>query len=143
MIFGQTIEDFNDVIDFSVTLGDLDKIAMNGDPDALPSNFVIIEGAVASRIVINSNAAEFVGELQIVGGEWKGVEEVVKYECVVVLAGPEFASAIPARRSRRANPNEIGLNTRILVVAKAIGLYEREDSSIVPVLQAYYIRKIQ
>ena len=143
LIFGQSIEDFNDVIDFNITLGDLDKIAMSGNPDALPSTFLIIDGAVASRIVINSNAAEFVGELQIVGGEWKGVEEVVRYECILVLVGPEFASAIPARRSRRANPKEIGLNTRILAVAKAIGLHEREDGSIVPVLQAYYIRKIQ
>lgn len=142
-IFGQTFEDFNGVVDFNTSLGDLDQIAMRGDPDALPSRFVIIDGAVASRIIVNADAANFVGELQIVSGEWKGVETVVRYECILVLAGPEYASAIPARRSRRANPNEIELNTRILAVAKAIGLHQREDGTFVPVLQAYFIRKLQ
>ena len=143
LIFGQSFEDFNGVIDFTTTLGDLDQIASQGDPNALPTRFIIIDGAVASRIVINSDAANFVGELQIVSGEWIGVETVVRYECILVLEGPDFASAIPARRSRRANPKEIGLNTRILAVAKAIGLHEREDGTRIPVLQAYYIRKLQ
>ena len=143
LIFGQSFEDFNGVIDFDTTLAELDKIAANGDPEALPSRFVIIDGAVASRLVVNPDTADFVGELQIVSGEWLGVERVVRYECILVLAGPEFASAIPSRRSRGANPKEIGLNTRILAVAKAIGLHEREDGTRVPVLQAYYIRKLQ
>lgn len=142
LIFGQSVEDLNAVLDFSTTLRDLDQMAAGGDPDALPSRFVIVEGVVASRQVVNPNAAEFVGELDLVSGDWIGVERVVRYECIVLLVGPEFASAIPARRSRTANPDEIDVNTRILVVAKAIGLYEREDGTIVPVLQAYSIRKI-
>lgn len=142
-IFGQTFEDFNSVIDFETTMRELDTIAATGNPDALPAKFVVIDGVVASRVVANSNPEEFVGELHLVGGEWLGVEEVVRYECILIIAGPEFASAIPARRSRRANPDEIELNTRILAVAKALGLYEREDGVVVPVLQAYQIRKIQ
>jgi len=141
-IFGQSDEDLNNVIDFATTLRELNKIAENGDPDALPSRFVIIDGVVASRDVVNSNPADFVGELRLVSGEWLGVEQVVRYECILVLVGPEFASAIPVRRSRTVNPNEIALNTRILAIAQAIGLYQREDGSVVPVLQAVKIRQI-
>ena len=79
----------------------------------------------------------------LVGGEWIGVEKVVRFECVLQLIGPEFAKAIPARRSRNPNPAEITLNSRILVVAKALGLRAREDGTFVPVLQAVAIRKIQ
>lgn len=142
-IFGQSFEEFNGIVDFETTMRELDRAAETGNPDALPSRFVVIDGVVASRVVVNSNPDEFVGELRLVGGEWIGVEEVVRYECVLIITGPEFASAIPARRSRRANPDEIELNTRILAVAKALGLYEREDGSIVPVLQAFQVRKIQ
>ena len=142
-IFGQSLEEFNSIIDFETTMRELDSIAETGNPDALPAKFVVVDGVVASRVVANPDPQEFVGELHLVGGEWIGVEEVVRYECIIIIAGPEFASAIPARRSRRANPNEIALNTRILAVAKALGLYEREDGSVVPVLQAFHIRKIQ
>jgi len=142
-IFGQTPEEFSGIVDFEITMRELSALAETGNPDALPARFVVIDGVVASRVVVNSNPADFVGELHLVGGEWIGVEEVVQYECVLIITGPEFASAIPSGRSRRANPDEIPLNTRVLAVAKALGLYEREDGMIVPVLQAFQIRKIQ
>jgi hypothetical protein len=141
LIFGQTVEDFRAVVDFTTTLGDLDRAAENGDP--LPNRFVIIEGAVASRKVVNAETENYLGELELVSGEWLGVERVVRYQCVLRLVGPEFASAIPARRSRRANPNEIPLNTRILAVAKAEGVRKLENGAAVPILRVYYIRKIQ
>ncbi len=143
LIFGQTIEDFNGIVDFTLTLGDLDAAAANGDADALPNRLVIIEGAVASRQVINSDAEEYLGELELVSGEWIDTSVVIRYQCVLQLSGPSFASAIPARRSRKANPDEIALNTRILTVARAVGIRQLADGTFVPVLQAYYIRRIQ
>ncbi|MBN1687009.1 MAG: hypothetical protein JW852_10160 [Spirochaetales bacterium] len=142
-IFGQSVEDLNAIIDFATTLRELDQIAQSGNQDALPSKFVIIDGVVSAREVLNPDTADYVGQLNLVSGEWIGVERVVRYECILLLVGPEFASAIPARRSRSANPNEIELNTRVLAVAEAIGLYQLEDGTIVPVLQAHHIRKIQ
>ena len=143
LIFGQTLDDFNTTVDFSITLSELDQVALSGDPDALPSRFVIVDGAVASREVINSGADEFLGEIGLVGGEWMGVEKVVRFECVLQLIGPEFANAIPARRSRNPNPAEITLNSRILVVARALGLRAKDDGTFIPVLHAVAIRKIQ
>ena len=141
VIFGQTIDDFNSVVDFASTLSELDQAAMGGG--TLPSRFVIIEGAVAARQVINGEADQYLGELELITGEWVGVEKVVRYECILQLVGPEFASAIPARRSRTANPAEISLNTRVLAVAKAVSIRQLDDGTTIPVLRAYFIRKIQ
>ena len=143
IIIGQSLADFNGTVDFTTTLKELSEAAANGDPYALPSRFVIINGAVASRFVINADADQYLGEIVLVGGEWIGVEKVVRYECILQLVGVEFAAAIPARRSRRPNPAEIQLNSRILVVAKAMGLRELEDGTYIAVLQALSIRKIQ
>ena len=142
IIFGQSIEDFSYAVDFTISLGELQDAAATGDPNTLPSRFVIIEGAVASRVVVNSDRNDYVGEIELVGGEWVGVESVVRYRCFLLLVGPEFASAIPVRRSRTPNPAEIALNSRILVIAKAIGLRPMEDGTHVPVLQVYAVRKI-
>lgn len=141
LIFGQTIDDFNATVDFASTLSQLDQIAASGQE--LPSRFVIIDGAVAARQVINGDAEQYLGELELIAGDWEGVANVVRYECILQLVGPEFASAIPARRSRRANPAEIALNTRLLAVAKVVGVRELENGTTIPVLRAYYIRRIQ
>ncbi|MBT3276059.1 MAG: hypothetical protein HN368_23125 [Spirochaetales bacterium] len=142
IIFGQTFEDFNSTADFTITMSELQQIAAGGDPDALPARFVIIDGAVESRVLVNSNTAEYLAELVLVGGEWIGVETVVRFQSILQLIGPEFSKAVPARRSRTPNPAEIVLNSRILVVAKATGLRQLADGTYIPVLRVYSVRKI-
>ena len=142
-MFGQNLEDFNSAVDFETTLGTLMQAAEDNNPFALPDKFIIVYGAVASRVVVNGDAEQYLGEIELVAGEWIGVERVVRYQCVLQLIGPEFANAIPARRSRRANPDEITLNSTILVMAKATGIRENADGEFIPVLRAYYIREIR
>ena len=64
------------------------------------------------------------------------------YQCILQLKGPGFANAIPARRSRNTNPDEIELNSHILVVASVEGVRELANGRKVPVLRAYFIRLI-
>jgi hypothetical protein len=143
LVYGQTAEDFSNTVDFALTLGDLNRVAASGDSGALPDRLVIVEAAVASREVVNGDAEAYLGELMLVSGEWIGVSEVVRYQCVLQLTGPEFAAAIPARRSRKANPAEIALNTRILTVASVVDVRQLADGTYIPVLLAHYIRRIQ
>ena len=142
LIFGQTIEDFNDVVDFDITLGKLARAAAVEDREALPNRLIIVDGAVASRLVIDANPETYMGQIELVGGEWLGVEEVVTYRCFLLLEGPRFADAIPARRSRIKNPDEIEMNSRIMVVAEYMGLFDMDDGTTVAVLRAHYIRSI-
>lgn len=141
-IFGQSIEDFNRVVDFGTTIRELSIAAAAGDTEALPDRLVIIDGSVASRLVIDGHAASYVGQIELVGGEWIGVEDVVTYRCYLLLKGPQFSHAIPARRSRTKHPDEIDLNSRILVVGKLLGIFDLEDGTTVPVLDVFHIRKI-
>ena len=141
-IFGQSLKDFNEVVDFSVTIRELSAAAAAQDVGALPERLVIIDGTVASRLVIDGNAETYVGQVELIGGEWLGVEKVVMYRCYLLLEGPQFANTIPARRSRTKHPDEIDLNSRILVVGELLGLFETDDGAIVPVLATYHIRKI-
>lgn len=142
LIFGQTIEDFNDVVDFDINIGSLARAAAAEDREALPDRLVIIDGAVASRLVIDGNPDTYMGQIELVGGEWLGVEEVVTYRCFLLLEGPKFANAIPARRTRTKNPEEIEVNSRIMVVAEYMGLFDMNDGTTVAVLRAHHIRSI-
>lgn len=141
-IFGQTIEEFNDVVDFDITIRELATAAAAEDREALPDRLVIIDGSVASRLVIDGNRDTYMGQIELVGGEWIGVEDVVTYRCFLLLEGPRFANAIPARRTRTPHPDEIPLNTRIMVVGEYLGLFDMNDGTTVAVLNAHYIRKI-
>ncbi len=141
-IFGQTIEEFNSLVNFSVTLKELNAASSAGSIDALTDKFLIVSGAVATRKVVDPKKETYLGEIELINGEWVGVEQAIRYRCVLLLKGPEFAAAIPARRSRQANPAEILLNSRIMVLGKVIDLREYDDGSVVPVLQVFYIRFI-
>ncbi len=142
LIVGQSIEDFNDVVDFSVSIRELSLAAAAGDVEALPTKLVVIDGTVASRLVVDANPDTYIGQLELVGGEWLGVEDVVTYRCFLLLEGSRFANTIPARRSRTKHPDEIELNSRILVVGRLLGLFDMEDGTTVPVLEVYHIRRI-
>jgi hypothetical protein len=143
LIFGQNIEDFNNIVDFDFSIREISAAAAAGDVENLPERLVIIDGSVASRLVIDGNAETYVAQIELVGGEWLGVEEVVTYRCYLLLQGPRFANSVPARRTRTQHPDEIVLNSRILVVARLLGLFDLENGTTVPVLDALLIRKMQ
>jgi hypothetical protein len=142
-IFGQTSDDFNAIVDFNTTLKDLHEAAVKGDDSTLPYRLVIIDGTVAGLEVLVADEAEYLGQVILVSGEWQGVESVVKYQCVVLLEGERFVNAIPARRSRTPHPDEIQLNSRILVVARILGIVEWDSNSNITVLSAEHIRQIK
>ena len=141
LVVGQTLEDFNDLVDFGTTIKDLHNAAAGGELGALPDSFLVLDGTDAAREVINGDRNDYLGELQFVSGEWIGVEQVIMYRCILQLEGPEFASAIPARRSRNPNPAEITLNSRQIVIAKTVDIRQREDGSFIPVLRVYHVRR--
>lgn len=134
-----SVEDFNNVVDFSISLKSLNEIQ---DLESIEGRFVIVSGEVSARQVIDGSEDTFLAELEIVDGEWKGAAEVLIYKCIVVLEGPEFVGSVPARRSRTKDPREIGLNTTLLVVAEVLGFSEAPDGSYIPVIKAVYLRGV-
>ena len=92
--------------------------------------------------MINKEEDSFVAELELVNGTWVGLEEVEIYKCYIILTGSEFAQRIPARRSRKKLPNEIELNSRVLVVGKLVSTRRDDEGMIIPVLEAIYVRPL-
>jgi len=140
-VFGQSIQDFEEIVDFDFSIRELSRAAEGSGGD-FPDRLVIIDGTVSARYVLDANRDTYVGQLELVGGEWLGVEEVVTYRCILLLQGTQFANAIPARRSRTKHPDEIDLNSRLLVVGTFLRLFDMEDGTTVPILDAFHIRKI-
>ena len=140
--FGQLLEQFDRTVDFSVTMRELTDAVDSGNLASLVDRVLIIDGTVASRDVYDSSPDTYLGLLELIGGEWMGVEDVVMYRCYVFLQGPQFVNAIPARRSRTKHPDEIDLNTRVLIAAELVDIQEIAPGEVVPILLAYYVRKI-
>ena len=120
--------------------------AVNSDPVLQQrllqdQRMVIFTGTVASRRVINGDEKDFVGELELIDGEWQGTESVAMYKSYLRLVGSDYVGAIPERRSREKNPKEIELNTRFLVIGEIVDL-RREDDGVFPVLRVHYLREI-
>lgn len=102
---------------------------------------VLFTGTIASRKIINGDEAGFVGELELIDGEWQGTESVAMYKSYLRLEGPEFFGTIPQGRSREKNPNEIETNARYLVIGQIVDL-RRESEGSFPVLRVLYLRGI-
>jgi len=102
---------------------------------------VLFTGTIASRKVVNGDEAAFVGELELIDGEWQGTESVAMYKSYLRLEGPEFFGTIPQGRSREKNPNEIETNSRYLVIGQIVELRRERDGTF-PVLRVLYLRGI-
>ena len=120
--------------------------AVSTDPaliDELRNNqrLVLFTGTIASRRVINGNEADFIGELELIDGEWHGTRSVSMYKSYLRLEGPRYFGTIPERRSRLPDPREIDTNTRYLVIGEVVE-QRREDEGVFPVVRVLFLRRI-
>jgi hypothetical protein len=131
-------------INFDLSLKDIVLMVESGQISEIDMNqYIILDGVVSDRQVLFSDEENYVGVFEISYGEWEGLESVGMYKCYVQIQGLEFASMIPARRSRTPNPLEILLNTHILVLGKYLGYSEDEGGRKFPVIEGFKIRKIE
>jgi hypothetical protein len=137
-------EDFQAVVNFSLTLERLDAAAQRRIPLWQDDRLVILDGTVASVVVVDSNQESFLAELELVRGKWRGLDEVVMYRSIVQLRGQEFASLFSrSRRSRRPNPNALSPNTAVVVVGTVTGLREDPETGPAYVLDCVELRRVQ
>ena len=140
----QTNGQIKDPVNFDLTLKDLYLMVKEGNANNIdPDQYVVLSGTVSARQVLNPDKENFAGMLELSSGEWIGVKDVEIYRCYIQLEGSEFSSMIPVRRSRKPKPEEIQLNTKILVLGKYLGYSEDENGNKYPVLKGFKIRKVQ
>jgi hypothetical protein len=137
-------ESFDKTVDFSLNLKQISTLVLdpNFNLDKY-ERFVIFDGSVSSITIIDPAPESFVAEIEIVGGEWKGLEQVVLYRVFVYVQGPEFAKRLPERRPRDPDPNHINLNEHALVAGQIADVYTDEKNNRFAVIVAHYLRIIQ
>ena len=131
------------LVDFSISMKTLDIMLERGQIDAFNKDrYLILDGTVASRELLSADGEPFLGEIELVQGEWLGLEEVKIYRCIVVFSGDQFSGLIPARRARRRSENEIKLNSHVLLLGKFTGTRTLSNGTMVPLIEGFLIREM-
>jgi len=138
-----TKTDFDNVVDFSVTLKTLNQALDEGSSVKLDNKkFVVVYGTVASISFLNRKKDTFKARLELVSGEWVGLKDVKSYRVYVDFEGPDFYSYIPVRTPRKPNPKTVVKDSRVLITAKVLKPIDIPLSGRYWLLQGVYIRKI-
>lgn len=140
--FGISTADFNNVVNFSLTLDDLSRMANEGTA-ALPTDkLVILTGDVESIDVLSPGREGFRAEVNLVNGLWHNLDSISLYRCIVTLSGPDFAARVPSQSGAPFSASTIQPNHQILVVASISGVRAAPDGTKIPVVRALYVRPI-
>ena len=134
--------DFDRVVDFSVTLKTLAAVAAG--KEALPAGrMFLLSGTVSDVTIINREEAAFKVRIEVITGEWIGLEDVKSYACYIEFSGPEYFTIFPAKPPRTANPDVVTLNTRVVVVGAPVNITTTPLGEKRVLLQGAHIRTIE
>jgi hypothetical protein len=134
--------DFDRVVDFSVTLERLAAVAAGKEPLPVGRMF-LLSGTVSDVTIINREEAAFKVRIEVITGEWIGLEDVKSYACYIDFSGPEYFKIFPAKAPRTADPDVVTLNTRILVVGAPVNITTTPLGEKRVLLQGAHIRTIE
>jgi len=109
LAFGQSRAEFDRLVDFSVTLKTV-AAAAAGEASLPRDRLLLLEGSITEIVVLDKESATYTVRLELMAGEWIGVEEVRGYRCYVTFAGPGYAELLPSK----------ALRSRVLVVARVL-----------------------
>lgn len=138
-----TKTDFDKVVDFSVTLRELNQRLDSENTLKLDDKkFIVIYGTVSSISFLNRKKDTFKARLELVSGEWIGLSDVKSYRAYVDFEGSAFYSSIPVRTPRTPNSKAVVKDSRVLIIAKILQPIDIPLSGRYWLLQGVYIRKI-
>ena len=136
--------DFDAVADFSVTIKTLSRLdEATATAYGLMNRFLLLDGTVTNILVLDKNKESYLVQVELVSGEWIGLDEVRSYSCWVLFSGPSFAGVFPARTPRNPPPGVITSNDSILIVAKLLQTVEIAEGETAWVLEGIYTRPLR
>ncbi len=134
--------DFDRVVDFSVTLKTLAAVAEGKAP--MPGGrMLLLSGTVSDINVLSKDDAGFRVRVELIAGEWIGLEDVRAYACYVDFSGAEFSRIFPARPPREPTPGVVALNSRVIVVGTPVDIVTSALGQKRVLLRGAYIRVIE
>jgi hypothetical protein len=134
--------DFDRVVDFSVTLKTL-AAAADGKAALPTSRMLVLSGTVSTITIVNKDQAAFRVRIELITGEWLGLDDVIAYACYVDFAGADFFNTFPARPPAQPGPGVIVQNARVLVAARAVSIVTTPLGEKRVLLEGAYIRAIE
>jgi hypothetical protein len=136
--------DFDAVSDFSVTVKTLSQLdEATASAYGLMDRFLLLDGTVTNILILDPSEENFLAQVELVSGEWIGLEDVRSYSCWVLFSGPRFASKFPARVPRNRPPGIITANDHILIVAIALQTVEISEGEMAWVLEGIHARPLR
>jgi hypothetical protein len=134
--------DLDRVIDFSVTLKSLASAADSGAP--IPAGrTVLLSGTVSDVNIINKDPAGFKVRIELITGEWIGLEDVKSYFCYVEFTGAEYFKVFPARPPRTASRDLVSLNSRVIVLGRVVDVATTPLGTKRVLVDGAYIRSVE
>lgn len=138
------LEDFDSLVDFSVTLKALSGIDEAGARVyGLKSRYLLLDGTVTGVEFLDPEQERFRAQVELVAGEWVGLEEVRSYRCYVLFEGARFFRLLPGRAPRSPDPGVILPNDHVLVVARALRVVQDPDGQPVWLLEGVHARPLR
>ena len=136
--------DFDAVADFSITIKTLNQLdEATARAYGLMDRFLVLDGTVTNVMVLDASAENYLVQLELVSGEWIGLEEVRSYSCYVLFSGPRFAEVFPARVPRNPPPGVVKANDPILIVAVPLQTVEISSGETAWVLEGIHVRSLR
>jgi hypothetical protein len=136
----QTRAAFDRIVDFSVTLKTV-SAAAEGKAVLPADRLLLLEGSISEVVVLDDRPQSWKVRVELMTGEWIGVDEVHGYRCWVTFTGPSYAAAFPAEPPDESSPAYLPLHTRVLVLARAVGSVETPLGEKVMVLEGLAVRE--
>jgi hypothetical protein len=81
-------------------------------------------------------------QIELVLGEWIGMEEVKSYRGLIYFEGPEAFKIFHRRKEKDASSLWIPLNSKILIVVRPVDIVEMSDNQVW-LFEGYHIRHIK
>jgi hypothetical protein len=136
--------DFDEIVDFSVTVKTLSQLdEATATAYGLMDRFLLLNGTVTNILVLDANEESYLVQVELVSGEWIGLDEVRSYSCWVLFSGSRFAGVFPARVPRNPPPGVIEANQTVLIVAVPLQTVEIAEGETAWVLEGIYARPLQ
>jgi len=137
-------QDFDRIVDFATTVKSLDGLsAAQARERGLVGRLLLLDGTVAALHFLDSEEVTFDVEMELVAGEWVGLEEVKIYRCRIRFQGPGFFPQFPRRAPKSPGPFQVALDDRVLVVVKALRKEGEESGQPLWLLQGLHVRPIR
>lgn len=134
--------DLDRIMDVSVTLKTLSAVA-DGKAPFPAGKMILLSGTVSDVNIIDKDQATFKVRIELITGEWIGLEDVKAYTCYIEFSGPEYFKIFPARAPREATPDVIALNSRVLIIGRPLDVVNTPLGAKHVLVEGAYIRSVE